>query len=54
MSDYFHSSDNKEADKRANETITNRIHNEFNYLFSDMGCFVGTFSLEVKECSCPY
>ena len=34
MYDYFHSSDNKEADKKACETITNRIHNEFTNLFS--------------------
>ena len=26
--DYFNSSDNKEAGKRASEAITNRIHNE--------------------------
>ena len=45
---YFHSSNNKEADKRASETITNRIHNEFNDLFSSIRCFEGTFSLQVK------
>ena len=33
MSDHFHSGNNKEAGKRVSETITNRIHNEFNDLF---------------------
>ena len=54
MSDYFHSSNNKEADKRVSETITNRMHNEFNDLFSDIGCSEGTFSLQVKDSSHPY
>ena len=49
MSDYFHCSENKEADKRANEAIINRIYNEFNNFFSGIGCFEGTFSLQVKE-----
>ena len=54
MLDYFNSSDNKETDKRANEVITTRIHNEFNELFSSIGCFEGMFSLQVAECSFPY
>ena len=54
ISDYFHSSDNKEADQRVSETITNRIHNEYSYLFYGIGCFEDTFSLQVKEGSCPY
>ena len=33
MSHYFHSSDNKEVDKRVSETSTKRIHNKFNNLF---------------------
>ena len=48
MSDYFNSSDNKEADKRVSVAITNRICNEYNDLFFGMGCFEGTFSLQVK------
>ena len=51
--DYFHSSDNKEADKRARETITSRIDNAFNDLFSGIGCFEGT-SLQIKEGNCLY
>ena len=49
----LNSSDNKEADKRASDTITNRLHNEFNDLFSGIGCFKGMFSLQVKEGSHP-
>ena len=52
MSDYFHSSN--EAEKRATEAITNRIHKEFNYLFSGKGYIEGKFSLQVKEGSHPY
>ena len=48
-SDYLHSCDNKEADRRVSEIITNRIHNEFNDLFSGKGCFESKFSLPVRE-----
>ena len=54
MPDYFHFSDNKEADKRASEAITNRTHDEFNDLFSGIGCFESTVSLQVKESCGPY
>ena len=54
MPDYFHSSNNKETDNRVNETITSRINNESINLFSGIGCFEGTFSLQVKEDNCPY
>ena len=54
MSDYFHFSDNKEAGKRVSKTITNRIHNKFNNLFFTIGCFEGTFSLQLKEGIHPY
>ena len=37
MSEYFHSSDNTMADKRVSRAITNRMHNEFNDLFSGKG-----------------
>ena len=36
------------------ETITNRIHIEYNNLFFGIGCFQGTFSLQVTEGSHPY
>ena len=54
MFDYFYSNNNKEAYKGASETIPNRIHNEFNDLFSGIESFEGTFSLQVKEDSHPY
>ena len=38
MPNYYNSSDNKEADKRVGEAITNRICNEFSNLFSGIGC----------------
>ena len=42
MPGYLNSSNNKEADKRVSEAITNRNHNEFNDLFSGIGCFEDT------------
>ena len=54
MPDYFRSSTNKAADKRANNALTNKIHNEFSYVFSATGCFQGTFSLLVKDGSQLY
>ena len=52
--DFFHSSNNKKDDKRVSETITSRIHDEFNDLFSGIGCFEGMFLLQVKEGSHLY
>ena len=46
---YFNSINNKEADKRRNEAITNRMHNEFNILFSGICCFESTFFLAGKR-----
>ena len=54
MPDYFNSSDNKEVHERVSEAITNRMHKEFNDLFHGIGCFKGTFALQVKEGSHPY
>ena len=47
--DYVNSSDNKEAEKGEIGEIINRIHNEFNALFSGIGCFEGTFSIAGKR-----
>ena len=49
MPDYFDSSNKEEADKGETGAITNRIHNKFNDLFSGIGCFEGTFSLQEKR-----
>ena len=53
---YFNSNRNKSqisvyfipANKGKCETMTNRIHNKFNDLFSGIGCFEVIFSLQVK------
>ena len=31
-----------------------KLHNEFSDVFSGIGCFEGTFSLQVKDDSWPY
>ena len=54
MPDYLNSGDNKEADKRVNGAITNRIHNEFNDIFCGISCLDGTYSFQVKEGSHLY
>ena len=41
-------------DKRASTEITQRLHREFKYVFSGIGYFNGTFSLQVKSDSKPY
>ena len=46
--DYFRSSINRAAHKRANQVLMNKIHNEFSYIFfSGIGCFEDMFSLQV-------
>ena len=52
--DYFRSSANIWADKKASSIIMQRIHNEFSYVFTGIGYFEGTFKLSVKEGRCPY
>ena len=54
MPDYFRSSSNRAADKRAGHVLMQKIHNEFSDDFSGIVCFEGTFSLEVKDGSKPY
>ena len=57
MPDYFNSSAKKQKKKKKKEpskAITKRIHNEFNYLFSGIGCFRGIFSFQVKDGSHLY
>ena len=58
MPDYFRSSANKAADKRAikvltNNELTNKFHNEFSN-FSGISCFEGAFTLQLKDGSWPY
>ena len=54
MLDYFWSSINRAADKRVSQVLMQKIHNEFSNVFSGVGCFEGTFRLQVKEGSKPY
>ena len=51
MLNYFRSSINRAADKRAGQVLTNKIHNEFSdvFSFSGIGCFEGTINLQVKD-----
>ena len=50
---YFLSSPNVEADKRKRELI-HEICNVFGDVFNGIGCFKGTFSLQLKPDSKPY
>ena len=51
---YFASSSNTDADKRKSIKMTQIIHNKFDDVFNGIGCFKGTFSLQVKPDSRPY
>ena len=52
--DNFKSSTNLEAGIEAGRLITQKIHNGFNYVFTGVRCFKGTFNLRVKQGSHPY
>ena len=51
---YFLSSPNVEADKRESIKLMQRVHNVFGNVFNGIGCFEGTFSLQLKPDSKPY
>ena len=51
---YFHSSNNVDADKRSSIAMMQRIHTRFGNVFNGIGCFEGTFSLQRKPDSKPY
>ena len=51
---YFHSSKDTDADKRKSSTMTQKIHKIFGNVFNSIGCFEGTFSLQLKPDSKPY
>ena len=51
---YFTSSSNIDADKRKSIEMTQIIHNKFGDVFNGIGCFEGTFSLQLKPDSRPY
>ena len=54
LTNYFLSLPNIMADKRKNSELTQRVHNIFNNVFNAIGCFQGTFSLQLKPNSKPY
>ena len=45
---YFYSSSNTDADKCKNNAMTQRIHERFGDMFNSIGCFIDTFSLQLK------
>ena len=51
---YFFSSSNVDADKRKSSDLMQKIHNTFWEVFNGIGCFKGTFSLQLKPDSKLY
>ena len=51
---YFYSSNNTDADKSKSAAMTQRIHEMYGEVFNGIGCFKGTFSLQLKLDSRPY
>ena len=51
---YFYSSNNVDAYKRSSSAMMQGIHMRFGYVFNGIGCFKGTFSLQLKPDSKPY
>ena len=51
---YFFSSNNTDADKRKSSKMIQKIHDVFGNVFNGIGCFRGTFSLQLKPDSKPY
>ena len=50
----FYSLDNIDSDKRSSSTMMHSIHMRFDDVFNGIGCFEGTFSLQLKPDSKPY
>ena len=48
LTNYFLSLSNVEADKRKSIELMQRVHNVFGNVFNGVGCFEGTFSLQLK------
>ena len=51
---YFFSSNTADADKRKSSKMMQEIHDKFGNVFNGIGCFKGTFSLQLKPDSKPY
>ena len=45
---------NTDTDKRSSIAMTQSIHSRFGNIFNGIGCFKGTFSLQLKQDSKPY
>ena len=54
LTNYFLSYPNIEVGKRKSIELTQRIYNLFDNVFNGIGCFEGTFSLQLKPDSKPY
>ena len=54
LTNYFLSNPNIEVDKRKSMELTQIIHNVFDNVFNDIGCFEGTLLLQLKPDSKPY
>ena len=51
---YFYSSNNVDAEKRSSSAMMQSIHMRFGNSFNGIGCFEGTFLLQLKPDSKPY
>ena len=51
---YFYSLNNVDADKSSSSTMMQSIHMRFGNIFNGIGCFEGTFSLQLTPDSKPY
>ena len=54
ITNYFFSSSDVDADKRKSIKLMCEIHNTYGDVFNGIGCFEGTFSLQLKPDSKPY
>ena len=52
--DYFYSSWDTSSNKKDSAVMTKKVYNDFHDVFNGIGCFEGTFSLQVKPDSKPY
>ena len=51
---YFHLSNNIDADKRSSITMMQKLYARFGNVFNGIECFKGTFSLQLKTDTKPY
>ena len=54
LTNYFLTSPNIEIDKKKSTKLTQKIYNVFDNVFNGIGCFEGTFLLQLKPDSKPY